>query len=402
MPDSKLWVADPHVWWALASYFDSFYEYVIAKDAYMKFIELTKKTVKVGKDLSSVLSLQECLTLASAYARYQSYTEAVKYAEIGLQIDKYNMPIRNLLGKWNANYSSSLSAEIDAVGTIRRMWKYRCWSYGYMKRLRRNLLEEMQGRLKKNYFDLEARQALAYYAKKQFRYQFMYEDECAIRIQRWFRVIKKYMIWMEAQRLHYSTMASELMEEMDRRKEYYSMMTRSRVILFAKNKFVYKHHPLRVVAKRMVQENRASVVLFKALRVFHLRRILAKRIHERRNYQATKYVNNIILLQTFVRIVNAKRRRIKIIRERKRRQEAAVKIQKFYRAKKMSFRYAVLLVLHREYRRRVQAMRYLKKRLPKLIQTMRQRRAAHYKELEKKNRKRKARSAMFITSIHCQ
>lgn len=382
---------DSRVWWALAGYFDSYHEYIIAKDSYMKFIELTKKTVKVGKDLSSVLSIEECLALATSYAKYQSYTEAVKYAELGLQIDKYNMPIRNLLGKWNANYSSSLSAEINAVSTIRKMWKYRCWSYGYMRRLKQQLLEDLQRRLQKNYYDLETRHALAYYAKKQYRYQFMYEDECAIRIQRWFRVIKRYMIWMEAQRLHYSTIASEIMEEMDRKKEYYSMLTRSRIILFAKNKFVYKNHPLRIVAKHMVQENRASAIMFRALRVFHFKRTIQKRIHEHINYQTTKYVNNIILLQSFVRIINAKRRRLKIIRERKRQVEAASKIQKFYRAKKMSFRYAVLLVMHREYRKRVQAMRYLKKRLPKLIQHMRQRRAAHYKELEKKNRKRKAR-----------
>lgn len=387
--DAKQWAGQADTWYQLGQHMETFGEYLIAKEAYAKYLELLRKSAKSGQDLSQCLRVDQCLALANNFAKYQNFPDAVRFAEMGLKIDHYNTDIRALLGKWNVNYQDNLSQETVAINRIKHIWKDRVWQTGYVNKLRKKMITEQEARLAVNRFDPIARESLSYYARDKYRARFLYEDICIVRVQRWFRKVKKQMVWLEVQRQHYNNKANELVQRLV--EHYFSPALRLEVVELAKSKFIAKKHQIVVCSRSIIQENKSFNILFRALRIFYFKRRIAGRILVKRRAETALYVHGIILVQKHCkRYIQQIRYRRLIVVERKR-HEAARVIQKFYRKRKMSLRYVVYALLYSEYRRKTKALKILKKRLPALLERLRKRRKDGFQALEKHTRRRNER-----------
>eukprot|EP00981_Chlorochromonas_danica_P012479 scaffold4991_cov156-Ochromonas_danica.AAC.7 len=390
--DVKIWSAKHESWYLLARYIESFHEYIVADQVYKKYLEILKRSTRGGKDLSYFLDVSKCLILAHHFAAVYNFTEAIRYAEIGLQIDRYNAEIRQWLVDHNVQYQNSISHETEAINRIKNIWKGRVWQLGFVDRLRRNIVKENVARLEGNYYDLEAREKLAYYAKRQFRPIFFHEEQCVVAIQRWYRVMRRQRIWTDAQRQHYGNRANELLQKLV--KHYYTPELRDSIILLAQHKFIPKKHPILACANRLKSENHAFNILFRALRVFSFKRKVSFRIAERRRAEQMRYLHNVILVQTIMRKYVAKMRYRHFLATFHKEIEAATRIQRYYRKKKLSWKFVVFRLLYVEYKRRSRAMKLLKKKLPALLQAFRKRRQLGFKELERQKQRRNERYRM--------
>lgn len=102
--DSKVWLNEPHSWYILGSYFDSFdcQESILASFAYSKYEECARRTCPLGKDLTAVVTLPESLHLARYYIKHRRYEMALRYAEIALKLDRYDKSVRDLVKQLTA------------------------------------------------------------------------------------------------------------------------------------------------------------------------------------------------------------------------------------------------------------------------------------------------------------
>ena len=366
----------------MGKYLEKCGEKLLAKDAFNKFVEEAKKRSTFEKDLSEILDVSSCITLAVHFASYQNYIEAIKYAEIGLKIDRFDKQLRNLIGKWSTRHAQELKKDVIALQTILQAWKSRCWSWGFIKKLKDRHIVELELRLQENYFDCEVRKQLSYYARSRYRPKFLFESVCAQRIQNAYRKYRKTWIWQEAQRREYGVQATELHHRFMR--DPFRKELRNEVAAAVNHKFMPRKHPLHLALRNIVLQNRSIEKIVRCIKAYQKRRALQIRLEQRRTRQLLVYSQYVTRVQKYIRSLLAKKRvhnlRIQNIRLR----ACAKRIQRLWLAYAQSPDYVARRQFRQQLRNRGKAMFIFRKRLLPLVRRYRFRKKAKIESKSKR------------------
>jgi hypothetical protein len=370
--DATEWLEDPQSWFLLAEEIASAGEPLVAKDAYQKFMELKEKQALMSfkfeaKDVSAHLDVGTCVKLALSAARYQNYEEAVRYAEIGLKVDRYSKELRHHLSQWSKLHAEQMRGEVAAICSSLSVCTGRCWTNGFRRKLKQQMIADCEDRYAQNRFDWEAREHLAYYAKAKYRPKFLFEEYCAVRIQRWVRERKKQGVWLQAQRQHVFTQASEIMRRYQRFP--FGMEVREALVVISKHRLVPAGHAIHAARHEIEVQQRAVNQLEKVMHTHKLRRALTRKIDETRKRRERQLFLAARTIQCAVRVMLAITRVERLQARREQMVGAALVLQRWVRKYFSSFYITALRVRNLEYYRRQRALAFLKYRLPAIIKS---------------------------------
>lgn len=332
----RAWQSDLDTWLEIGRYCIAGHEPLLARIAFAKFDDEARKKVPPGKDMSLVVSYDTAYFLARHFQAQRDYVTAFRYAEIGLHHDRYNRHLRELLVELQAHvpvtgarWSDQIQREITSATRIIRCWKSRAWTPGFRRRLKEQVVREMEQRLAANRFDVVARSVLAYYARDTYRHRFLFEEACARRIQRVFRDYRKHYVWLEAQRRHIATLASDALHRFHRRP--FSPRARAEVQRLATHRLMSRRHPIQTALRSIQQQQESLLRLVRFVKAFLLQRAIRRRIQEKHRLLELERHRQSRRIQNWVRVFLARRRILRLRLELQLRSAAARKIQDFYR-----------------------------------------------------------------------
>lgn len=370
--DASEWLEDPQSWFNLGQEIAAAGEPLVAKDAYRKFVELKQKQAASSysyemQDIAAHLDTKTCLVLALSAARYQNYEEATEYAELGLRVDRYDKDLRRYISLWSQFHAAEMNTEVGAVQSILSVWKGRCWTNGFRRKLKMKMIEDNEERYRINRFDWEARDNLAYYAKDKYRAKFMFEEFCAVRLQRYVRERKKQGVWMDVQRQHQFTLASEVHRRYLR--SPFNATTREDLLRISSHRLVPAKHPIHDARAVILEQNKAMVVIERCMHTHRIRRALMSKIHETKHRRAKKIFTAARTIQCAMRRVLAVAAMEARYRLLERYAVAARVIQRWIRRLNGSFYVTVLKVKDAQKRQRKRAFELLRTRLPTMVKS---------------------------------
>lgn len=362
----KQWLSETIIWFKIGCDIEKTGELIIASEAYSKFHEEIKRKSISGKDFSKVLSLDQALKLSKFFTLFpDKHLDAIKYAEIGLQIDHFNKEIRDLITLLSPSHKAQLEKEARAVNSIISLWKNRCWSNGFRKRLKKNVILELEDNLKNDYFNLNIRSKLEYYAREKYRYIFLFENICAQRIQGFLKQRKKFSVWQEAQRRHYNGMATDLYHRF--MKDSLNLSLRNEILKISKHRLINRKHLIHIIQRQILKEMISIACIEKCFKAFKLKRIILLKIRERRERFLLANIGLILKIQNRIRIKLAKCRINEIRKEYNKKYLAALIIQKFWRKILGSIKFLAYHMLQREIYDKRRSMYTLRKRLTPIL-----------------------------------
>ena len=232
-------------------------EVLLAKEGYEAFVHRMNLRRGPGKELSSYIDTKTLLEVAHNYAHFQNFEEATKYADMALGKDRLNQEVRAVLSKWSKVHKLQLEKEVQSVNTLHKRWSERAWTYSARSKLKKQEIERLEKRYEKNRFDKDARRLLAYYARDEYRARFLFETECAIRVQRFIR--NKIICWkvQEKFRARYLARASQAYA-MFNRKPYDDELRRDIFNIVASRFCPRKHYVRKIKDIIVVQDNAAG------------------------------------------------------------------------------------------------------------------------------------------------
>jgi len=210
-------------------------EHLLAIDCFEQFLKGASLTGEIYSLDPSCL-----IMIGKSYASIRDFKTAIKLGEIGLENDHFNREVRGSLREWTDKYKRLFDMEERAVSTIEWLWKCRVWSSSFRRKYQFHMMKEWEEQLKENYFDMEVRHNLAYFAKNKWRALFVYEEECAIVIQRAVRCLQMRWRWSFAQRSKYLHLASDLYHQCKRNP--YLPKIRQEILTLSKHKYAPKSH----------------------------------------------------------------------------------------------------------------------------------------------------------------
>lgn len=337
------WADDPSVWLKLGTIIKNENEPLIAKDAYENYVNRLEIRKLPGKTLASSMEVDISLSIARNFASFQNYDLAVKFGEIALERDHFHKETRTLLSKWSKIYETSLQKEVDAVGAISVNWKGRCWSNGYRKKLKNMIVQDLESRISKNRYDSEARNQLQYYARDKWRSTFLFEEQCAIRIQRKFRQCRKLWVWQAAQRARYLNLASEAFRLYNRRPR--DLDVRAEIRRITNHRMCPPKHAIRRARLRIDEEDRAVNRIAKCFVAFRLRKFIDRLIVKRRLWTFNQLVSRVTTVQSCWRKVLAIRKRLQLLKRIELETKSATIIQRYIRWRNSTFQHSVTRIV---------------------------------------------------------
>lgn len=359
------WLNNADTWLRLADEFADARESLIAKDGYDKFLELKTKFTPYGKHVTSELSVETCVKLAKSAAQYQNFTEAVRFAEMGLKVHRYDTNVRSLLSNWSKPHVKQFEKEERARRKILSVWKNRCWTTGFRIKLKQLTIARLEEQYRKNRWDFEAREGLAYYAKDRYRHKFVFEECCAVRVQRFFRHRKKLWIWTQAQRQHYYTKASEVMRRYQRFP--YNTEVRRELLEIAAHRLAPLKHPIQTAKEHIVTEHLAVVGIERCMACYKIRKEVTRLVIATRERQALRRFMAARTIQCCVRMFISIRRLSLKYEDKRKVYAAATCIQQFIRHRIHSLYHLVGKVVDRNASRMQRAFNVLRRRLPQAV-----------------------------------
>lgn len=361
----KAWLSNPQTWLTLGKYFmEDHQEPILAQIAFNKFEDEARRRVPPGKDLAYVVGKETALYLAYHFRHQQQYTTALRFAELGLQCDRYDKTLRNLLLELQTfvpntgnRWTNQIQREIISANKIIRCWRHRAWTPGFRLKLRLQIVASMEERLQTRCFDLEARRLLSYYARDQYRHRFLFEERCAERIQRAYREYRKYFVWQEAQRRHFATLASDAVYRFNRRPM--SPRVRAEIFRLGSHRLVSKRHPIQTLVRSLQQQQMSIIRIIRCVKAFLLAREIRRRVQLRAFQRHQLYTRQAVRVQCLVRRFLARCRIARVRQDRALKAVAAVKVQRCYRRYR---RHRKRHFLHRRLQRMQQRDRQLLQR----------------------------------------
>jgi len=369
------WFNDPITWITLGDIISAASEPLLAKDAYDKYVDLQqliakkyKSDANTSKGWSDLVSIEDCIKLSTNAAHVQNYPGAVKFCEIGLQKDRYHKSLRKLISKYSNSHAEKLQHEVDSIYRILSAWKGRCWTEGFRRRLKEQVLAEYEQRYRENRYDIDARQHLLYYAKDKYRPQFMFEEHCAIRLQRFSRYIRRRDMWLSGQLTKYSKQVDEAYSRYLRAP--LSRSTRDSVIDSCNVRIVRTRlakHPIHRVRVLIEQQDHAVASLTRCYAAYLVRKGINRLIIQRKHRLHVKELSAVRVIQLVVRRRLERRRLVVAQQLMKMRDEAVRVIQRWYRTVLVALLHLSNTDPEKSLYRRRRAFQVLRKRLAPYI-----------------------------------
>lgn len=342
----KEWNDIPSHWLALGQDLEAAGEPLLAKDCFEIFTQKIESKRQAGKDLSFYIDVDTAMLMANVHAKYQNYTEATKFGEIALKHQRLNKDVRSSLSKWSKIHAVKLRKEEAAVSAMHNRWKSRVWSDTYRKKLQAVVLGDLEERIEKNRYDSAAREDLAYFARDKWRARFLFETDCAVRLQRFMRARIK--IWRAQQRLRskYLNRAVEAYRLWGRKP--FDASLRAEILTVVASKHCPRKHILNRVAETVIWQNGAVAVMQRAYAAHRNRRTIRQGIASTRRKKDARIFRFATIIQCLSRCARA--RKLVVLRRRQRLVDthAAVIIQRFVRWRRGTFQHAVTMVIYRQ------------------------------------------------------
>lgn len=337
--DYKEWLTnDPYLWYNVGTYFLKDNEVLLARDAFAMFMKRAAAT-------DEKLSVDVLLAIAKNCARFQNYEEAVACADRGLQVDHFHKETRSLLAQWSEIRRAELELEESSAAAIVKVWKGRLWQPGYRRRYAKIVVSDLEQTMSMSntQYSAAVRNELAYFARDKWRARFLFEDECARRIQRTFRGAKLILSMARVGREKYRMLANEIHAKI--LKKPFDAELRKEIYRIVAHKFCPKHHAIIGFSKAMREQEAAHAVIRKNVNIWRLK----KRLHER--HYAGLYREQLtrayaaVDIQKIIRMKLALRRTDALRHVKARRHNAARVIQRFVRHRNSSLRHSVTRLL---------------------------------------------------------
>ena len=288
-------------------------EPLVAKSGYDLFISKFENVKKMGGELKNVQP-DFWLKVAENSASYQQYDDAIKYAENGLSIDRLNSSCREFLKKTSKIHEIQFKKESKAVSTLGSEWLQRVWKSGFTSKYKSFLVKELEEKFESNQYDNELRNSLSYYAKEKWRAKFLFENECAYKIQSTFKEAQKRWLWQLPIRTKYKEIASTAYRNF--MKNPLNKEFRNEVLRVINHKFSPKKHIIQKVAVILRKQSAAIKCLYKSFKAYRLRNGIIKRIKNRKFKFQLKKVSAVITIQSYIRKFKA-RKKLKLAQETK-------------------------------------------------------------------------------------
>ena len=130
-------------------------------------------------------------------------------------------------------------------------------------------IERLQKKYDKNTYDKEARRLLSYYDRDRWRAKFMFETECAIRVQRFVR--NKFICWKVQQkfRARYLARASTAYSFFNR--SPYDAANRLEIRNVNKSRFCPRKHAIRKINAVLDLQDRSAAIMIRSCKAYLMR-----------------------------------------------------------------------------------------------------------------------------------
>tara|TARA_A100001015_G_scaffold310979_1_gene413328 strand:+ start:8388 stop:11726 length:3339 start_codon:yes stop_codon:yes gene_type:complete len=342
----KEWNAEPLNFLELGDQIAEQGEYAIARDAYEVFYNKVDEAMTFGdKAAKKLLSPDVCIRIAKNYSKFQNYSRAITFADIGLKANHFHKETRACLSRWSNVHAKLLNREQHAIDNIEEQWRSRVWSKKYRKRITAKIVSDNEEKIDYDYLDIKARAQLAYYARDKWRASFLFEEECARRIQHNFRQARMRWQWLAGIRAKYLRLASEAYRKFFKDPMNYNVREDIRSIC-ASRFAPSKHAILKLIAILDVQDKSAESIR-RAFQAYRRR----KALYERQRQRWLDELNEKNKFATYVQCMFRARIAKKLFHRRlvkhKKKVAAATVIQKYMKTKWATFRGAAHRLLGR-------------------------------------------------------
>lgn len=210
------------------------------------------------------------------------------------------------------------------------------------------VVSELEQKLEKTYWNIRVRTELGYFARQKWRPRFVFENDCAKKIQRQFRHVRIIWRWQAPQRIRYSAMSTEAYRQFMRTP--YKRQVRNDVYRLARHRYVSRKHAIKKVLPLLEKQDKAHACIWKNFKALKLRVDIDRLISERKRKYMMKLFVSARMIQSIVRLRPAamKARRLKL--ERAKFIHAITTVQRFVRARNMTFRHNVTRMIERQRR----------------------------------------------------
>jgi tetratricopeptide (TPR) repeat protein len=340
--DEKAWNSSPDTWISIADYIEETNEFLIAKEAFLKYIEELSRSDPLYSSINFdnlALDIPTCMKLAKRFLKYENISQAIHYASMALKQEHYNKEIRGFLARYSTEYKEIFQREKNAVDFIRGFWKFRCWSWSFIWKLKEKTISDLKIQYEKTPYNMGLREKLCYYCKDEYRALFLYQEQCATRIKKWYFTKKwKYQQLMKV-RKKFQLLASEYyhnyVNQTNNPNSHQStnvnevIRLKKNILKFLelKSNFIGKKHPLLTIGVLIQKQFHSIKVIQKLFKSFKLRRSIQQRIYTKKEEIYSKYIQNIVLIQSTIRKFLAYWRCKRLRFKMKHRNKLAKKIQ---------------------------------------------------------------------------
>jgi hypothetical protein len=256
--------------------------------------------------------------------------------------------VRTSLCKWSPAHAKRIQQEEHSVFVIEMAWRHRWFAPGYKKRYHAMVVSELEQKLEKNYWNIRWRTELGYFARQKWRPRFVFENDCARKIQRQFRHVRIIWKWQAPQRIRYSAMSTEAYRNFMRTP--YKRQVRDDVYRLGRHRYVSRKHAIKKVLPLLEKQDKAHACIWKNYKALKLRLDIERLINERKRKYMMKLFVSATLIQSVVRLRPAAFRAKRLREQKERRLQAIITIQRYVRARNMTFRHNVTRMIERQRR----------------------------------------------------
>ena len=384
----KDWYADPAVWLAIGDSMAEDGEPTLARDAYEVFYEKTEQLILFGdKSAKAMLSAPTCIRIAKTYACFQAFERAVKFGEMALKNDRFHKETRRLMSLWSKVHAVVLTKEQSAVDSIEDSWRSRVWSKKTRRKLTNMIVEDNEDKLLDDHLDMGARKQLEYYARDKWRATFLFEEECARRIQSNFREARKRWAWLQGIRAKYIRLASEAYHKFFRKPMDHAVRTEVRKV--CESKFCPQKHALPRLIPLLDKQDASAECIRRSFQAYRRRKALRDRARQRFLDGLASKNQMVLMVQCLMRrkiAMKVMRRRAEKLRQKV---KAATVIQAHIRKVNATFRGAAWRLICRRRWKHKQAARSISVILRYEFIHFKKQRAIWLRELRDQKRQQK-------------
>ena len=198
---------------------------------------------------------------------------------MGLQQNHFHKETRRYLSKWSSAHAQILTREQKLVDDIEEQWRSRVWSKKYRRRLTEQIVNANEEKVDEDHLNIKARKQLSYYARDKWRATFLFEDECARRIQYNFRQARIRWAWLAGIRAKYLRLASDAYRKFFKDPMNYEIRLEVRTI--CESRFCPQKHALPRMIPLLDQQDASAECIRRAYQAYRRRKALAARMRQR-------------------------------------------------------------------------------------------------------------------------